>query len=186
MRIEDLKKMERRKFHLIRKNISLDAKNNIKKNIDTLLNSQFEKKLSDKYIAIYWPLKDEIDLRDLKNKYPIALPRCNSNRVINFYEWDDSPLKEDKEGIPAPPENSLLLGYDNISLIFVPCLSIDKRFIRLGYGGGYYDKLRSNKLWKSIPCIGILYSKCVSKNYLIKAEWDIPLNGYVTDKEIIL
>ena len=73
-----------------------------------------------------------------------------------------------------------------ISLIFVPCLSVDKKFTRLGYGGGYFDILRQNKSWKDIPCIGVLTSNCVSKELLTRAEWDIPLSGIITEKEILV
>ena len=82
------------------------------------------------------------------------------------------------------PNNSNLLNSSQISYIFIPCLSVDKKLNRLGYGGGYYDKLRSNKDWRLIPSIGVLTDKCVSKNFLTKEKWDIPLNGFITDNEI--
>ena len=71
-------------------------------------------------------------------------------------------------------------------MIFVPCLSVDKNLIRLGYGGGYFDKLRSDKNWKDVPCIGVLTSNCVSTNPLTRSEWDIPLSGFITEKEIFV
>ncbi len=186
MNIKELKKIERNRFREIRKFTTWEQKNKVKKNVEIYLKSLTSQNFLNKHIAIYWPIKDEVDLRDLKNKYYLALPKCESKGVIKFHAWDNkSPLKEDIEGILSP-DNQLLLTSENISLIFVPCLAIDKRFIRLGYGGGYYDNLRSNKLWTSIPCIGVLDSKCVSNKLLTKAKWDIPLNGYITDKEIIL
>ena len=61
---------------------------------------------------------------------------------------------------------------------------VDKTPIRLGYGGGYFDRLRADKNWKEIPCIGLLTSNCLSKNLLTRANWDIPLSGIITEKEI--
>ena len=87
--------------------------------------------------------------------------------------------------IPAP-EISNSLSYAQISIIFIPCLSIDKSLIRLGYGGGYFDKLRQDKNWRAIPFIGVLTSNCVSKKLLTKAVWDIPLSGYITENEILV
>jgi len=71
-------------------------------------------------------------------------------------------------------------------MIFVPCLSVDKNLTRLGYGGGYFDKLRTDNKWRNVPCIGVLTSNCVSTILLTKAEWDIPLSGFITEKEIFV
>ena len=67
-------------------------------------------------------------------------------------------------------------------MILVPCLSVDKNLTRLGYGGGYFDTLRRDKDWRNIPCIGVLTSNCVSTIPLTRAEWDIPLSGFITEK----
>ena len=124
-----------------------------------------------------------IDLRSLRDKYPLALPRCQKNKNLLFCFWDEKRLTKDSQGILAP-EPSNKLSYEQISMIFIPCLSVDKNLIRLGYGGGYFDKLREDKNWRDIPCIGILNSNCVSHNLLTRADWDIPLSGFITEKEI--
>jgi len=108
----------------------------------------------------------------------------NNNELL-FYPWDEEPLTKDSEGILSP-NNSFSLGYNQISMILVPCLSIDKNLIRLGYGGGYFDKLRKDNDWRNVPCIGVLTSNCVSTIPLTKAEWDIPLSGFITEKEIFV
>ena len=183
MEIRKLKSIERKKFKTIRGKSTLEERNNIKKNVEIFINSYLTHKKIIRYLAIYWPLKNEIDLRFLKEKYPVALPKCQPNKQIEFFIWDDTSLKDDIHGIPSP-DNGRLLNSKEVSIIFVPCLSIDKELIRLGYGGGYFDRLRNDLGWRSIPCIGILTETCVSKNLLIKAEWDIPLSGFITDKRI--
>ena len=184
MNIEQIKLIERNKYRLIRKNNSEYVKNKVKNNVIKFLNMNFNKKTND-YLAIYWPLKDEIDLRNLSKNFLIALPKCLPNKILEFYAWKNSPLKKDIQGIPSP-QNNFLLNHNQISIIFVPCLSIDKNLTRLGYGGGYFDYLRSDFFWGSIPCIGILTSNCISKSLLPKAKWDIPLTGYITEKEILV
>jgi len=113
------------------------------------------------------------------------LPRCNDKKELLFYPWDEKPLEKDCEGILSP-NNSFSLSHKEISMIFVPCLSVDKNLIRLGYGGGYFDKLRSDKNWRDVPCIGVLTSNCVSRIPLTRAKWDIPLSGFITEKEIFV
>jgi len=180
-----IKSFERVKFKKIMSESSLSERESVKENVERFLTTLDRNKWIDKFFAIYWPLKDEVDLRELKKNFPLALPKCNLSKRIDFYIWDDTPLIKDQEGIYAP-NNSDLLNSRQISYIFVPCLSVDKKLNRLGYGGGYYDKLRSNKDWGLIPCIGVLTNKCVSKSFLTKDNWDIPLNGFITDNEIFI
>ena len=180
-----IKSLERVKFKKVMSESSLSERESVKENVKRFLTTLDRNKWINKYFAIYWPLKDEVDLRELRKNFPLALPKCNLSKRIDFYIWDDTPLIKDQEGIFAP-NNSDLLKSSQISYIFVPCLSVDKKFNRLGYGGGYYDKLRANKDWRLIPCIGVLTNKCVSKSFLTKDNWDIPLNGFITDNEIFI
>ena len=180
-----LKSFERLKFQKKRSESSLFERKKVAKNVEKFIITLDKNKWINKFFAIYWPLKDEVDLRELRKNFPLALPKCNLRKRIDFYIWDDTPLIKDQEGIFAP-SNSDLLNSRQISYIFVPCLSVDKKLNRLGYGGGYYDKLRANKDWRLIPCIGVLTNKCVSKSFLTKDNWDIPLNGFITDNEIFI
>ena len=185
MNIFEKKKLERDMFRKLRDKSSLNQMKNVEKNVKIYVDSFLKEEKNIGYIAIYWPLKKEVDIRSLKDKVSLALPRCKNKKELFFYPWDDNPLTKDSEGILSP-NNSFALSYKEISLILVPCLSVDKNLIRLGYGGGYFDKLRIDKNWKDVPCIGVLTSNCVSTNPLTRAEWDIPLSGFVTEKEIFV
>ena len=172
-------------FRRIREEISINQVKNVEKNVKLYIDSFLKEYKKIGYIAIYWPLKNEVDIRSLKEKFSLALPRCNDKKELLFYPWDDNPLTKDSEGILSP-NNSFSLNHKQISMIFVPCLSVDKNLIRLGYGGGYFDKLRGDKNWKKVTCIGVLTSNCVSMIPLARAEWDIPLSGFITEKEIFV
>ena len=185
MTIFKRKKFERDTFKILKDEISLDQKENVEKNVKSYVDSFMKKYKEIGYIAIYWPLKNEVDIRSLKEKTPLALPRCKDKKDLLFFPWDERPLTNDSEGILSP-NNSFPLSHKQISMILVPCLSVDKNLIRLGYGGGYFDRLRSDENWRNIPCIGVLTSNCVSKIPLTRAEWDIPLSGFITEKEIFV
>ncbi len=175
----------RSKFKFIRDKTSQESREKVTKNVENYLqNLSFNKQFSG-HIGIYWPIKNEIDLRNLKQKYSLALPKCQSEKKLDFYLWDNSPLKKDFEGIPSP-DNHFRLNHTQLSMMFIPCLSMDKQFNRLGYGGGYYDRLRAHKYWNEIPAIGVLTSECINEDLLTYSELDIPLNGYITDKEIVV
>ena len=185
MTIFEKKKLERDMFRKLRDNSSLNQRENVEKNVKIYVDSFLGEDKNISYIAIYWPLKNEVDIRSLKQKIPLALPRCKDKKELLFYPWDDKPLTKDFEGILSP-NNSFSLTHKQISLILVPCLSVDKNLIRLGYGGGYFDKLRRDENWRDVPCIGVLTSNCVSTTPLTRADWDIPLSGFITEKEIIV
>ena len=185
MTIFEKKKLEREKFRKLRDEISFNQKETVENNVKIYVDSFVKEYEKIGYIAIYWPLKNEVDIRSLKGKTSLALPRCKDKKKLLFYPWDEKPLTKDSEGILSP-NNLVSLSHKQISLIFVPCLSVDKNLIRLGYGGGYFDKLRSDNSWRNVPCIGVLTSNCVSTVPLTKAEWDIPLSGFITEKEIFV
>ncbi len=185
MNIYEKKKLERNMFRKIRDAISHCQMENVEKNVKIYVDSFLKEDKNIGYIAIYWPLKNEIDIRSLKEKFSLALPRCKDKKELIFFPWDERPLTKDFEGILSP-NNSSSLSYKQISLILVPCLSVDKNLMRLGYGGGYFDKLRRDKNWRNVPCLGVLTSNCISTIPLARAEWDIPLSGFITEKEIFV
>ena len=183
MSISVKKNLERNIFRKQRDESSLNDRSNVVNNVNKYIEYFLNKKQDINHIGIYWPLKNEVDIRSLKDKFPVALPRCEKNKKLSFYSWDDKPLTKDFEGILGP-ENSKPLTYKEISMIFLPCLSVDQKLVRLGYGGGYFDKLREDENWRNIPCIGLLTSNCVSIKSLTRADWDIPLSGFITENEI--
>ena len=185
MCISEKKNFERKKFKDLRDKCTPIDRRNVEINVKLYVESFIEREKSIKYIGIYWPLKNEVDIRSLDYKYSLALPRCKKNKELLFCAWTDNPLTKDFEGILSP-DSSSKLSYKQISMIFIPCLAVDKNLTRLGYGGGYFDRLREDKNWRNIPCIGVLTSKCVSHYSLTKADWDIPLSGFITEKEILV
>ena len=185
MNISEKKKLERYTFRKLRDEISLNQRENVEKNVKLYVDSFIKEYKNIGHVAIYWPLRNEVDIRSLKENNSLALPRCKGKKELLFYQWDEKPLTKDSEGILSP-NNSFSLSHTQISMIFVPCLSVDKNLTRLGYGGGYFDKLRRDKNWRNVPCIGVLTSNCVSTIPLTRAEWDIPLSGFITEKEIFV
>ena len=185
MIISEIKNFERNKFkNLMEKSSPLDRKK-VESNVRIFIESLLKKGKDINHIGIYWPIKNEVDIRSLNDAYSLALPRCEKNKELIFCKWDGTQLTKDSEGILSP-DSSLKLSFKQISIIFTPCLAVDKNLTRLGYGGGYFDKLREDINWRSIPCIGVLTSNCVSNNLLTKANWDIPLSGFITEKEILV
>ena len=179
------KNFERKKFKNLMETSSPVDRRNVETNVKLYVESFLKYRIKNNYIGIYWPLKNEVDIRSLNNKYSLALPRCEKNKELLFCAWDDQQLTKDSEGIPSP-DSSRKLSYKKICMILIPCIAVDRNLTRLGYGGGYFDRLRGDSNWRAIPCIGVLTSNCVSNDSLTRAEWDIPLSGFITEKEILV
>ena len=73
-----IKSFERVKFKKIMSESSLSERESVKENVERFLTTLDRNKWINKFFAIYWPLKDEVDLRELRKSYPLALPKCNS------------------------------------------------------------------------------------------------------------
>ena len=118
MTISEKKKLERHTYRKLRDEISLNQRENVEKNVKLYLDSFFNEYKNIGYIAIYWPLKNEVDIRSLKKKFSLALPRCKDKKELLFYPWDEEPLTKDSEGILSP-NNSSPLSHLQLSLIHI-------------------------------------------------------------------
>ena len=134
------------------------------------------------HLGLYWPLNGEVDLRSIRLAIPneIALPFADGCGGLHYRHWTDTPLEADGCGILAPNVGPPL-DADQLSLLLVPALAIDHCGIRLGYGGGYYDRLRADPTWASVPAWVVLPSACISTEHLPRDAWDVPFTGWITE-----
>ena len=79
-------------YRKLRDEISLNQKENVEKNVKLYVDSFIKEYKNIGYIAIYWPLKNEVDIRSLKEKISLALPRCKDKKELFFYAWDERPV----------------------------------------------------------------------------------------------
>ena len=109
-----------------------------------------------------------------------GLPRSIGKELL-WHCWQPSaPLVIGKYNILEPAPESPRLTPDLVDLILVPAVAIDARGYRLGYGGGYYDRLRSDPVWRRIPTIGIVFDFSYVEMLPTEA-WDLPLDRVCTE-----
>ena len=182
--IKSNKDVKRKEYNLIRNSNSTSVYEKIQYYVKSTLEIHFNKANDKgKYIGIYWPLKGEVDIRFIKkiSKKKVALPASWENKDMNYYPWSSKQLGLDSNRIPAPIGEKAISPND-ISILFVPALAIDKEGYRLGYGGGYFDRLRQKDLWFSIPSYVVLSNNCISNRPLPRNKWDLPFNGWISEK----
>ena len=179
-----LKSKLRKKVLKIRK---IAYKNNLKIDFNKVFSLIKKNNLNKKSIGGYFPVNYEVDDLEIldkfgKKNYEISLPVIKKNFQMDFYKWSFSdPMKINKYGIPEP--NTKKIIYPDI--ILIPLVAFDNNLNRLGYGGGYYDRvIEKLSRRKKILKIGLAFS--VQKvNNLPVAKYDKKLDYIVTDKYIL-
>jgi len=179
-----LKSQLRKKVLKIRENIN---KKNVQIDFNQIIKILKKERISKKIVGGYYPVNFELDdltlLRKFeKNKFTISLPVIKKNFQMDFYKWSFSDLlKVNKYGIPEPEIRNIV--YPDILL--VPLVAFDKNLNRLGYGGGYYDRLieKLSKKKKNIKKKLIIIFKKVDKVPI--NVYDKKLDYIVTNKYII-
>ena len=134
-------------------------------------------------IFAYFSFRKEADLSPLftlNKKW--AFPRCiNKNLVWHLWQQGE-PLVKDKYGINTPLKTAPIVSVSAADLILVPTVACDQYKYRLGYGGGFYDRLLSHSSRLTIKHIGITFDfACIEK--LPIDSWDIKLNFICTETD---
>ena len=117
-----------------------------------------------------------VNLWDLGIKIMISRTNFQEKSMQHFYLKKDSVLVENHLNIPEPMEDLDPAQIGEVDTIFVPLLVTDKSGHRIGYGGGYYDRLlKETKALK----VGLSLSPPVD-NIIQTEEWDKPLDYLIT------
>ena len=179
-----LKSKLRKKILKVREKINIK---NIYINFNQIIKIIKKEKISKKIVGGYYPVNFEVDDLELlkkfeKKNFNISLPVIKKNSQMDFYAWSFSdPLKINKYGIPEPETKNIV--YPDILLI--PLVAFDKNLNRLGYGGGYYDRLiKKLSKKKNIIKIGLAFSVQEIDKVPINM-YDQKLDYIVTNKYIV-
>ena len=179
-----VKKKLRKKILKIRKKIYSNSKKIDFTKVFSLIKKQ---KKNPKSIGGYFPVNYEIDdleiLKKLeKKKYKICLPVVKKNFDMDFYNFSfDDPLIVNKYGIPEPRKKNII--YPDI--ILIPMVGFDKSLNRLGYGGGYYDRVIEKYMKKKkILKIGLAFSAQKITDLPV-SKYDKKMDYIITEKYIL-
>lgn len=127
---------------------------------------------------------DEFVFHTLEQGKTLLLPRVNGRkRGLDIYEVRDPvrDLEVGTWGIREPrPDRCARVDPDIIDFVLVPGLAFDARGGRLGYGGGFYDRLLASILSSRTWLVaGAFESQRVER--LPLDEHDVPMDVVVTE-----
>lgn len=113
----------------------------------------------------------------------VAVPLCTDPGIMEarlIYSLDQ--MEPGTYGIPEPPLNSPVCPLSEIDFAVVPCVACDSSCMRLGQGGGFYDRFMEKASFFSAAL-------CRDEALLeqIPTEpWDRPVDCVVTESRIYL
>ncbi|MEQ1954939.1 5-formyltetrahydrofolate cyclo-ligase [Mesorhizobium sp. CN2-181] len=136
-------------------------------------------------VGIYWPFRGEPDLREWASSVAarggqLALPVVlEKGRPLEFRTW--SPGEKLEKGvwnIPVPAGGVAALP----DIVVAPVVGYDEAGFRLGYGGGFYDRILAAMPSRPLT-FGVGYA--LARLQTIYPQWhDIPLDRMVIDEEV--
>lgn len=145
-------------------------------------------------IAIYASLREELDTRPLielaqRRGCRVFLP-CIERRTGHLHFHETLPGSRESVnhlGI-TEPEGTARVGARWLDIVFMPLVGFDHRGMRLGMGGGYYDRTFAwrnvREVWGGPRLIGLAYA--FQQLPLIEgAAHDVHLDAVITEKGIV-
>lgn len=117
------------------------------------------------------------------NKKILVAPKTKQKHIHLYRLTDASSLKKGKFGIREPGNHEkLFTDYKKIDLFIVPAIAFDLRGHRIGYGGGYFDRLLAK-----LDCttIGLAY-KLQIVDKIPERKYDVAVSYLLTEDQILL
>jgi 5-formyltetrahydrofolate cyclo-ligase len=136
-------------------------------------------------VLAYFSFRQEPDLSPLftDSKCYWGFSRVQG-KFLCWHSWKPGDLLQTGGyGIPEPQADAPTLTSAEVDLILVPAVACDGRGYRLGYGGGFYDRLLSSAEWASKLTIGIVFEFAFVSQLPVDS-WDRPLDAVCTETGI--
>jgi 5,10-methenyltetrahydrofolate synthetase len=138
-------------------------------------------------LGLYWPVRAEFNapaailadtaLADL----PLALPFARRTpHEMHYRAWNrQPPTTLDECGIPACEGPAAAPD-----VVLVPCVGFTAQGLRLGYGGGYFDRWFAAH--PHVTTVGVAWAQCEIDRADFAAEpHDLPLTLIVTERGVV-
>lgn len=142
-------------------------------------------------LGVYWPHRSEFnavpavraDFRSAKGGIApaLALPFAQRGPArMHYRAWDgDAPPLVDDCGIPSSAGAPVVPD-----VVLVPCVGYTRAGLRLGYGGGYFDRWLAEH--PDVTAVGVVWACCEIDADAFEAQpHDQPLTLIVTERGVV-
>ena len=120
----------------------------------------------------------------LKNKAKrIYYPRVSGNKMSFYRVRSLDELNCGSFNIKEPDMTKEYTQADGRALMIVPGLAFSDTGYRIGYGKGFYDRYLSSFTKRdTVMAVGVGYDFQLLSSMTFEDEYDVPLDGVITDK----
>lgn len=137
-------------------------------------------------LGFYWPIRGELDLRNLARRHVeaggiVALPVVVEKKApVEFWQWQPgAAMQRGFWNIPVPAERRVVVP----NALLIALVGYDAAGYRLGYGGGYYD--RTLAVTEPRPlCVGVGYDEAELAT-IYPQPHDVPMDLIVTERRVL-
>ena len=142
-------------------------------------------------IGAYWPIKGEFDPLPALYRWTegapdgvtrrIGLPVADrETRQLRFHVWyPGCPTELDAYDIPKPKDTEDFAP----EILVVPCLGFGPGGVRLGYGGGFFDRTLASRNPRPVP-VGVSFTHGFLP-LLRSSPQDLPLDAMLTEDGVM-
>lgn len=139
--------------------------------------------LQPECLGLYWPVRSEFNaasacLADTGlHETALALPYSRRKpAAMQYRQWNRlPPTLRDECGVPAIDGAPVVPD-----VVLAPCLGYTRGGLRIGYGGGYFDRFLAAH--PHVTAVGVAWSVCEVADDAITAEpHDVPMMMIVTE-----
>lgn len=102
----------------------------------------------------------------------VAVPKCYGDEMRFIYLDDLSQVEKGYCGIPEPIADEPVAD-DKTALVLMPGMAFTKEGLRMGYGGGFYDKFLASE--PDHPTLALCYDFQMVE-HIPTEEYDIPVD----------
>lgn len=132
-------------------------------------------------VLAYFSIRQEPDLQSLfGGDRRWGFSRCVGQSLTWHFWAPGDPLIRGTYQIPEPHPTAPRVGASQVDLLLIPAVACDRRGYRLGYGGGFYDRLLSQPEWAAVPTAAILFDFAYLPEIPIDS-WDRKVSAACTE-----
>ena len=142
------------------------------------------------YVAVYLDYGSELQTSPLIEVLlgegkQVYVPRISANNGMRFLRlYARMPLRQNHYGISEPAVSRPVRSLRHMDVVILPLLGFDHNGIRLGTGGGYYDRaLAFPRVIRKPLLIGYSYASQHVES-IPHEPWDIRLDAIATEQGI--
>ena len=182
------KDLLRRKFLARRDALSLKERARLSREIISHLTT-WPPLIQARRLLLYASFRSEVETYPLitwalERGKEVYLPRTylkpRKLRLFRLYSLEE--LRPGAFGIPEPPAENPELSPEELELVVVPGVAFDRRGGRLGYGGGFYDRLFARA--EGAKRVGLCFSCQLVERLPLEAH-DVLMHALVTEEGLL-